>query len=618
MPVTIGTYGATGSTGWTVVTPSDGTQTSGFTTNVIYVSSSGSDINSSIYGTLSHPVKTLAFAIGQAGSANLIGTHGVGLRPGKPDWILLKKGDVFANDTLQYYPGYGPNSQEPAVISCYDPSFLDANSIAIPNPSGSSLAPPTVQPSSGVNAIQCIGGTLTSGGNNLCIMGIDFYAKTRDPSVGGFSTTAADGIILNNPTTFLLIEDCNIRFFVDNLIIENNHGSRDSGVIIRRNRITDAYPSSVGAKAQGAYLQTIDSPIVEENLFDANGGNATIGANFLCHNYYIQVDCTDVTHRGNIVSNEFYGPQLRCSTQCYDNTWINTRYCTQIMSETNSGYTSNYFNNVCTETGEMSGIGSDLFQTTSNYDAVMTNLGTFQAYSNIFCHTTVPPAAVWNVDPSSQNTHFHDNILYDLASGTSWILVNGSILTVTVTANGTNGTYTNVALTGAGGSGAKCTYTVTGGALTSFAITGPTFLPGQTDSSLGGSNYTNGGTVTTPAGLTATITSISANNDQTNNQVYLPAGNYSDPGRTISSYAGSLGLTPTTAAFIAAARANRKTNWSASLTAPQFNTYIRAGFGIGGSTYTLSEGSGSFGLSGQSVGFSRSTSTKIHFRRLKS
>ena len=55
---------------------------------------------------------------------------------------------------------------------------------------------------------------------------------------------------------------------------------------------------------------------------------------------------------------------------------------------------------------------------------------------------------------------------------------------------------------------------------------------------------------------------------------------YPYPTLSVGSYAGTLGLTPTTAAFLAAARQQSKDNWNPALMADPVNNYIRAGFGV--------------------------------------
>src|SRR6478735_7701128 len=66
--------------GWTVFAPSADTR-------IVYVSSSTGDDRTGVIGNLDHPYKTLA-----AGRSRL--------RNGKPDWLLLKKGDTWTNEAF--------------------------------------------------------------------------------------------------------------------------------------------------------------------------------------------------------------------------------------------------------------------------------------------------------------------------------------------------------------------------------------------------------------------------------------------------------------------------------------------------------------------------------------
>jgi hypothetical protein len=56
------------------------------------------------------------------------------------------------------------------------------------------------------------------------------------------------------------------------------------------------------------------------------------------------------------------------------------------------------------------------------------------------------------------------------------------------------------------------------------------------------------------------------------------SGTFSDPNRTISSYAESLGLDASLEGFLAAARQQSRLNWNSSFTAPAINDYIKSGF----------------------------------------
>jgi hypothetical protein len=83
--------------GWTVVTPSADSR-------IVYVSSStGSDTNDGI--SLDYPVQTISRA------EELI-------RDSFPDWILLRRGDVW-DEPIPYWSKSGRGEDEPVLISSY-------------------------------------------------------------------------------------------------------------------------------------------------------------------------------------------------------------------------------------------------------------------------------------------------------------------------------------------------------------------------------------------------------------------------------------------------------------------------------------------------------------------
>src|SRR6516225_8456340 len=110
--------------GWTVFTPSvngygEGTGYSGPGTRIIYVSNAGSDGNP---GTFALPMATIA-----AGAANL--------RNGSPDWLLLRKGDIWTDDGPLFgglFDRVGVDENNPILISSYDPGA--SHSPPVPNP----------------------------------------------------------------------------------------------------------------------------------------------------------------------------------------------------------------------------------------------------------------------------------------------------------------------------------------------------------------------------------------------------------------------------------------------------------------------------------------------------
>ena len=92
-------FQASNSAGWTVFTPSADTQ-------IIYVSNSTGDDRTGVVGDINHPFKTLA-----AGKSRL--------RNGKPDWLLLKKGDTWTDQQFGYLRIKGRSAAEPMLFGAY-------------------------------------------------------------------------------------------------------------------------------------------------------------------------------------------------------------------------------------------------------------------------------------------------------------------------------------------------------------------------------------------------------------------------------------------------------------------------------------------------------------------
>jgi hypothetical protein len=216
--------------GYTLFTPS-------VDTNIIYVSSSQG--NDSFNGrTPSTPVKTIAKGISL-------------LRNGYPDWLLLKRGDMWVNESFGVWNKSGRSSNEKLVLAGYGQGSRPLVKTNL---------------STGLNAVDSV--------NNFALVGIELYADGRDPSVsGGDPIGNASGIRLAAGGSNLLFEDDVIRFYATNIIIQSPN-SPLTKVIIRRNIITDAY-SSV-AHSQGLFLSNADDVLIEENTFDHDGWNENV------------------------------------------------------------------------------------------------------------------------------------------------------------------------------------------------------------------------------------------------------------------------------------------------------------------------------------------------------
>lgn len=249
--------------GWSVFEPSADTR-------IIYVSSSaGKD---TYPGTSpKKPKKTLAAALSVA-------------REGHPDWVLLARGDVW-HESLYYKEGR--SRREPFVIATY----------------GDSATRPLLKTGAGP-AIERPGLRY----NNFAIVGIAFYAHTRDPDSPEFQgPEGSKGFNFyskpNKTGKGVLIEDCWFHFYAGNSI--QGEGSNED-IVIRRNVFTNSYAN--GSHAQGLHSKNV-SILLEENVFDHNGWYRRAGSpddkqaggrgTMYNHNTY-SVDQHRTTFRGNI------------------------------------------------------------------------------------------------------------------------------------------------------------------------------------------------------------------------------------------------------------------------------------------------------------------------------
>jgi hypothetical protein len=264
--------------GWTVLAPSAGAR-------IIYASSSaGRDSNTG--SSANQAVATIRRGVSL-------------LRNGFPDQLLLKAGDTWVNQSFDYLHVSGRSSAQPMVIGTYGTGPAPIVEIPI---AGSAIG------------IGSLGGT-QPGGNFLIIQGINFYAYQRDPNNPAYSgpNTTALGTRFLGPITNLVIEGCTFSYFTDNIVIDASPTRGSSSVTLNRtsasvtlyrNVITDAW--SATGHSQGVYIAGIANPIIEQNVFDHNGWNASIPgaeATVFNHNVYLQSTNGPVVFSGNISAN---------------------------------------------------------------------------------------------------------------------------------------------------------------------------------------------------------------------------------------------------------------------------------------------------------------------------
>jgi hypothetical protein len=246
----------------------------------IYVATSGNDANP---GTPAAPLATLAKA--------------VSLLRGS-DHLLLKAGDTFPGPVPNIGASGAPGF--PTVISAYG-----------------SGPRPVVKVTDPARAAIGIDGRAPF--HDLAVVGIDFYAASRDPDAPEFAPASlnADGIVgrvlatggAHGTVRNITVEDCVIRWFRMGFEFDGC-----DGLAFRRNIVTDCY----GTKSQGLYLDNCDNFAIEGNVFDRCGYsdhprlNGAFPRVILNHAVYVQSDCGPGIVTGNVFSRpSSHGCQLR-------------------------------------------------------------------------------------------------------------------------------------------------------------------------------------------------------------------------------------------------------------------------------------------------------------------
>ena len=140
-----------GSDGWTNITESSDT-------HKIYVSSSTGNDATAVVGDINHPYQTLSAAMAQ-------------VRDGYPDWVLLKAGDTWVDQSFGNLSVSGRSADEPLLLSSY----------------GSGARPLIETNSTNAVGIGTNNGVAPHAANNIAVVGLEFYAYTRDPSNPNFA-----------------------------------------------------------------------------------------------------------------------------------------------------------------------------------------------------------------------------------------------------------------------------------------------------------------------------------------------------------------------------------------------------------------------------------------------
>ncbi len=244
--------------GWTSFTASPDTL------KVHVSSSSGNDSNP---GTELFPKKTLAAAYAS-------------MRDGFPDWMLLKRGDTWTNESLGLWDKSGRSASEPMLIGTYGPD---------------TTARPLIK--TGVKrAIEWFAANSPSL-EHLAIVGLHFR-----PHLYSGTANYSSGIFLYGKVTNILFEDCMVEGFATNVVVQDDGPSRPNTIRFRRCAIVDSFVVGENPHAEGMYLEGIDGLLLEECVIDHNGWREDVpGAvqTVFRHNVYIQSDCSNTVFRRN-------------------------------------------------------------------------------------------------------------------------------------------------------------------------------------------------------------------------------------------------------------------------------------------------------------------------------
>jgi hypothetical protein len=491
--------------GSTIVTPSDDTRT-------IYVSSStGSDDNSG--ASPQHAVKSLAHAMSM-------------LRDGKPDHVLVKRGDRFVGGFGQITVS-GPDADDPIYIGTYGKGSR-----------------PLIN--TGTNE-----GLFTAGGSgfsvdNVVIEGLHFVAGGYNGTNGGYQTCAID---LMGRADDWIVEDCSVEGYKDNISLDAQAGSGVSNFTLRRCEILDSYvasPTVGNGHSQGMYVSGTSSNItIDQNIFDHNGWNANVAGaepTFFNHAIYVNTGAQGVVITNNIITrSSLRGVLLRSGGVVENNLLYDNPVGIQV-GNTASRVIGNVILAGNSQPGIESGIGIDVIA-----------LPGAKISSNIIAHqagTNTVGAAGIDLETGTKSATVNSNIIYDWSNA----VLNNATRDVTIMSN-------ELQDDGAGNS---------------------ILINQQRAADLDLYDYANNVYSTDHDDVAKLVGSSESFNDWANDSgeanPSLAKIGYVAPNRSVASYNASVGGKRATMAWINAIRSQSEATWNKRYTAAPMINYIRAGF----------------------------------------
>lgn len=516
--------------GWTKITPSSDTR------QVFVSSSTGSDSNDGL--SASSPVKT----IGKGASL---------LRSGSPDWLELKRGDVFT-DAFPTWGKSGRNAQEPMVITSY----------------GDPNAPrPWIKTGNARGFYSYM--TL----HDLAMVGLKFSANGRDPSSPDFkSTDGAYGFQLVGPSSNILVEDTSFDHYLNAATVQGFNGYM-TNIKFRRDQFLDSYDGT-GYKAIGLYASQTDGLVIEESVFDHNGWNeeiSTATASIYSHNIYLWQTTKNSVVRNNIIAEAgSHGLQARGGGIIEGNLFLKNPIGALLgngSEVTAGGVSGKIVGNVFTEdrdtNGATRGWAIEVGNTKAGGGTVISD--------NI-------------MTDDSQNKYAAIQLQVDTTASNSSTGVG--INDLTIERNIVYQWYQALSIASGfkiGGTGATGLndLTVTDNdfqSTSSQKIIHQAQAYNSAEEDFSGNRYYNAQSSTGWFYLNNAKTSLATWQSKVEPDAVSQKMDYADPDRTVATYNASIGGSKSEAAFLSAIRNNDKSGYDADLTAAAVVSYIRAGF----------------------------------------
>lgn len=288
--------------GYTILRPSADS-------NVIYVSNAAGSSSSCQAIPASSPLvgADVFRPVGAIQPCNNLNAAKGLLRPGKPDYLLIRRGEVWNN----FFPGFfeytlsGRSASELMVIGSYAPASDTSQ--------GSRVRPlfknvPSAGGSNGEDAIVIV----SHSGYPVRYLALTDLEIMLD-TLNGNTSAERMGLRVNSQGTgeisHVLIENLKISRFMQNVISNNTGGPRIHHLAFRKNLVLDGLmwaPTQRG----GGVLGDGDYHLFEGNIFDRNGwpsvsGPIGVGAHTSSgHALYYEFSPGDVT-RSHLIENIF-------------------------------------------------------------------------------------------------------------------------------------------------------------------------------------------------------------------------------------------------------------------------------------------------------------------------